>query len=145
VRVADAPASTDTPWSTFLAGQRLAKVFEAGFAPVSIVTSVASVRLWAYCETEFHMDGTGGMWTNTSGSSEIVQVVDAQTKVREIPLTRVRAALQGDALQGASLDVSVRELAKGDYELQSSLKGNRVRRVSDVGPLAVPRPTVRLS
>jgi hypothetical protein len=145
VKVIDMPAPTATPWSTFLAGQRLAKVFEAGYAPVSIVTSVASIRVWAYCMTEYLMDGTGGMWANAGGSAEITQVVDAQTTVRDLTRSRVRSSLHGDALHGAHLEVSMREFAKGDMELQSRLSGNRVRRFKDFDPLALPKPTVRLS
>jgi uncharacterized protein YbjQ (UPF0145 family) len=136
------PTSAATPWSTFLAGQRLAKVFESGYAPVSIVTAVASVRVWAYCITEYLMEGAGGMWSNASGAAEIVQ---AQNSVRDLVHARVRSALHGDALHGAHLEVSTREFSKGDLELQSRLTGNRVRRFKDFDPMAVPRPTVRLS
>lgn len=145
VKVLGAPAPTETPWSTFLAGQRLAKTFEAGYAPVSIVTAVASVRVWAYCMTEYLMDGTGGMWANAGSAGEIVQVVDAQSKVRDLARSRVRSALQGDPLHGAHLELSTREFSKGDLEVQSRLSGNRVRRFKDFDPLATPRPTVRLS
>ena len=145
VKVLDAPAPTESPWSTFLAGQRLAKVFEAGYAPVSIVTAVASVKMWAYCMTEFMMEGTGGVWANANGPAEIVQVVEAQNKVRELARARVRSSLHGDALHGAHLEVSVREFSKGDIEFQSRLSGNRVRRFKDFEPLPAPQPTVRLS
>ncbi|NNN09926.1 MAG: heavy metal-binding domain-containing protein [Acidimicrobiaceae bacterium] len=145
VRVIDGPPPGETPWSTFLAGQRLAKSFEAGYAPVSIVTSVASVRVWAYCQTEYLMEGTSGMWSNAVGAAEIMQVVDAQSKVRDLARARVRSSLHGDALHGAHLEVSTREFGKGDVEFQSRLSGNRVRRFKDFDPLALPRPTVRLS
>ena len=138
-------AAPSTPWSTFLAGQRLAKVFEAGYAPVTIVTSVASVRMWSYCITEFLLDGTNVAWANTTGSSEIHQVVDAQNQVRDLVRSRVRSSLHGDALLGAHLEVSAREVAKGDFEFQSRLSGNRVRRFKEFEPLGVPRATVRLS
>jgi uncharacterized protein YbjQ (UPF0145 family) len=145
VKLRDAPAPTQTPWSTFLAGQRLAKVFEAGYAPVSIVTSVASIRVWAYCVTEYLMEGTGGAWTGAVGTFEVDQIVNAQTKVRDLARSRVRATLHGDSLHGANLVVSQREHAKGDLELQSRLSGNRVRRFKDFDALRVAQPTVRLS
>jgi len=145
VTLRDLQAPSETPWSTFLAGQRLAKIFEAGYVPVSIVTSVASVRVWAYCVTEYLMEGTGGLFSNYGGAAEIVQVVDAQNTVRDLVRSRVRSSLHGDALHGAHLEVSVREFAKGDLELQSRLSGNRVRRFKDFDPLPVARPTVRLS
>ncbi|MDH2904628.1 MAG: hypothetical protein PXZ08_11880 [Actinomycetota bacterium] len=145
VRLVDASAPSESPWSTFLAGQRLAKVFEAGYAPVSIVTAVASVRVWAYCVTEYLMEGTGGVWSTSPAAAEIVQIVDAQSTVREAVRARVRSSLHGDSLHGAHLEVSTREFAKGDLELQSRLSGNRVRRFKDFDPVALPRATVRLS
>ncbi len=145
VKLLDAPSTAQTPWSTFLAGQRLAKVFEAGYAPVSIVTSVASIRVWAYCVTEYLMEGTGGAWAGAVGTFEVDQIVNAQTKVRDLARARVRATLHGDSLHGANMSVSQREYAKGDLELQSRLSGNRVRRFKDFDPLPVAQPTVRLS
>ena len=44
VRVVDgAPPADGRPWTTYLAGQRLAKLVEAGYAPVSVAATVASV------------------------------------------------------------------------------------------------------
>jgi hypothetical protein len=65
--------------------------------------------------------------------------------VRDLTRSRVRSSLHGDALHGAHLEVSMREFSKGDMELQSRLSGNRVRRFKDFDPLALPKPTVRLS
>src|SRR5580698_2948060 len=50
------PPAGGVPWSTYLAGQRLTKSIEAGFMPVAVVASLASVRVWAYCMTEYYMD-----------------------------------------------------------------------------------------
>ena len=47
-----------SPWTTYLAGQRLTKSIEAGFMPVEVVAALASVRVWAYCMTEYLMEGT---------------------------------------------------------------------------------------
>jgi hypothetical protein len=145
VKLSDASPPTQTPWSTFLAGQRLAKIIEAGYVPVSIVTAVASMRVWSYCVTEYLMSGNGGLWSNASGTAEISQIVDAQSTVRDLVRRRVRTVLHGDVLHGANLQMSVREFAAGDFEFQSRLSGNRVRRFKDFDPLPVPRPTVRLS
>ena len=51
------PPAGGTPWSTYLAGQRLTKSIEAGFMPVAVVAALASVRVWAYCMTEYQMEG----------------------------------------------------------------------------------------
>lgn len=145
VRALGAPLSPHAPWSTFLAGQRLAKVFEAGYAPVAIVATVASIRVWSYCVTEYLMHGTGGVWSNAPGAVEIEQIVSAHTAARDLARARVRAQLRGDTLHGASLRVVTREFAEGDLEIQSRLSGNRVRRFQEFEPLAIARPTVRLS
>ena len=149
VKVLDMSVPTSSPWNTFLAGQRLAKVFEAGYVPVSVVAAVSSVRVRAYCVTEYLMEGfAGSMWTTASNSSnavEIEQIVTAQTWSRQRVRASARAQLQGDALHGADLRLVEREFEKGDLEIQAVLRGNRIRRFKDFDPLPVPQPTVRLS
>lgn len=145
VKVADAPAPTRPPWSTYLAGQRLAKIFEAGYAPVAAVASISSVRVWASCVTEYLLEGTGNLWASSPTVTEVDQVVRAQSAARDIVRSQVRAQLHGDALHGANLYVVAREHARGDLEFQARLGGNRIRRVKEFAPLAVPRATVTLS
>ncbi len=145
VRVADVP-SAPSPWTTYLAGQRLVKLFESGFAPVSVVATVASVRVFAYCITEYLMGGGGvTIWSSPSSSMEINQIVRAQTLSRDIARANARAQLHGDDLHAARLDVVDREHERGDLEVLSTLRGNRVRRFRAFEPLATPQPTVRLS
>jgi uncharacterized protein YbjQ (UPF0145 family) len=146
VKVLDQPASVSKPWSTFLAGQRLAKVFEAGYVPVSIVASITSMRVWAYCMTEYLMEGMGtSLWANSTGPIEIEQIVTARSYARSLVRSSARAQLHGDALHGADLRLDEREHEKGDLEIQAVLHGNRIRRFKDFEPLPVPQPTVRLS
>jgi len=146
VRVVDGPPPAEgRPWTTYLAGQRLAKLVEAGYAPVSIAASVASVRVWAYCITEYLTEGTNTGWGNQVAGAEIEQVAKAQMAVRRLAREHVRAQLGGDSLHGASMVTSERELGQGDAELQCILRGNRVRRFKPFDPMPIPRPTVRLS
>jgi uncharacterized protein YbjQ (UPF0145 family) len=145
VKVLGAPAPTAPPWSTYLAGQLLSKVFEAGFVPISIVASIASIRVWAYCMTEYLMGGAGMMWANSSGPQEIDQVVTAKSQARFIARSDARAKLGSDSLRGAYMQLAEREYEKGDLEIQAVLRGNRVRRFKDFDPLPVPQATVRLS
>ncbi|MHB8379880.1 MAG: hypothetical protein ACYDB2_08185 [Acidimicrobiales bacterium] len=149
VKVLDMPSPTSSPWTTYLAGQRLAKVFEAGYVPVSIIAAVSSVRVWAYCVTEYLMEGfAGSMWTSATNSSspmEIEQIVTAQTWSRQKVRSLARSQLRGDALHGADVQLAQREFQKGDLELQALLRGNRIRRFKDFDPLPAPQPTVRLS
>jgi hypothetical protein len=145
VRVKDGPAPTGgRPWTTYLAGQRLAKSIEAGFAPVSIAATVASVRIWAYCITEYLTEGSNASWGYRVGAAEIEQTAHAHMAVRRIARDQVRAQLGGDSLHGASMTTTERELGQGDAELQCILRGNRVRRFKKFDPLSPPQPTVRL-
>jgi hypothetical protein len=145
VRVIDGPPPIgDRPWTTYLAGQRLGKLIEAGYAPVSVAAAISSVRVWANCITEYLTEGSTTNWGQVAGA-EIEQTAKAHMAVRRIARERVRAALGGDSLHGASLATTERELGQGDAELQCILRGNQVRRFKDFDPLAAPRPTVRLS
>jgi hypothetical protein len=145
VKVKDgAPPAGGRPWSTYLAGQRLAKSVQAGFAPVSIAATVASVRVWAYCVTEYLTEGASGSWGYQTAAAEIEQTSKAHMAVRRIAREQVRAQLGSDSLHSASLVTSERELGQGDAELQCILRGNRVRRFKAFDPLPAPRPTVRL-
>ena len=132
------------PWTTYLAGQRLAKLIEAGYAPVSIAASVASVRVWANCITSYLTDGTSPVWAGQGAGIEIEQTAKAGMAVRRIARENVRSQLGGDSLHGASMSTSERELGEGDAELQCILRGNRVRRFKTFDPIPAPRPTVRL-
>lgn len=146
VTLKGAPVPTSAPWTTYLAGQRLAKLFEAGFAPVSVIATVSSVRVWAYCMTEFLMGGVGGFVMNQNfAPQEVEQIVRAQSAARSIARKSVRDQLHGDSLHGANLSVMEREFEKGDLEVQTLLRGNRVRRFKAFEALPVPQPTVRLS
>jgi len=137
------------PFSTYLAGQRLAKLIEAGYMPVSIAATLASVRIWASCVTGYLMEGTGmGLGMGMSGGGrprEVEQVAEAHTAVRRIARERVRHQVGGDSLHGATLDVSERAFSEGDELVEAVLRGTRVRRFRDFAALAPPRPTVRLS
>lgn len=146
VRIQGAPAASSAPWTTYLAGARLAKLFEAGFAPVSIIASVTSIRVWAYCMTEYLMGGGGAFAMNQNfAPQEVEQIVRAQIAARTLARKNVHEQLHGDSLHGADLSVMEREFEGGDLEVQTLLRGNRVRRFKAFEALPVPQPTVRLS
>ncbi len=138
------PPADGRPWTTYLAGQRLAKSVEAGYAPVSIAATVASVRVWAYCLTEYLTEGSGSSWGFQSATGEIEQTSKAHMAVRRIARQQLRSQLGTDSLHGASMVTTERELGQGDAELQCILRGNRVRRFKKFDPMPTPRPTVRM-
>ncbi len=132
------------PWTTYLAGQRLAKLIEAGYAPVSVVAAVAAVRVWASCITQYLAGGSTAMWGGQTNGSEITQVAEAQMAVRQLARERVRGLLDSDSLHGADMVTTAREIGEGDADLECILRGNRVRRFKEFEALPPPRPTVRL-
>ena len=138
------PPADGRPWTTYLAGQRLAKLFEAGYVPVAVAASAASVRVFANCITQYLTEGTNVLWGTQMAGVEIEQLADAHTAVRRLARERVRSQLGGDSLHGASMQTTARDLGEGDAELTCVLRGNRVRRVKAFTPLPSPRPTVRL-
>ena len=141
-----APPPTGAPWTTYLAGQRLAKLVEAGYMPVSVVAALASVRVWAYCVTELLMEGTFSTWqTGTSPVSEVEQLSRAHIAARSLAREHVRSRLGADTLQGAQIVVNTQSLSQGDEVIECALRGTRVRRFKDFDPMPAPRPTVRLS
>lgn len=131
----------DTPFTTFLAGQKLSKLVEAGFAPVSIVLSFVAVGVYASCITESQLSGAGGMMWTPSG--EIEQVTRAEESARRFVRERVRDQLGGDTLHGARLVAHQYETAEGP-QIDVTMWGNRVRRFRDFEALPPPRPVVRL-
>ncbi|HWF15763.1 MAG TPA: hypothetical protein VG244_06240 [Acidimicrobiales bacterium] len=139
------PPAGGVPWSTYLAGQRLTKSIEAGFMPVAVVAALASVRVWAYCMTEYLMEGQMGWggYANT-GPQLVEQVSKAHMAARQLARKHVRQQLAGDQLHGAKIDVVTRELSAGDEVIDCTLRGNRMRRFKDFDPVPAPRPTVRL-
>jgi hypothetical protein len=138
------PPAQGVPWTTYLAGQRLTKSIEAGYMPVAVVASMASVRVWASCITGYQMEGGRG-WGSSSQASEVTQVTKAHMAVRQLARKHVRAKLAGDALHGVAIDVVKREFSEGDEVIDCTIRGNRVRRFKDFDDVPTPRPTVRLA
>ncbi len=136
------PPASGVPWSTFLAGQRLIKSIEAGFMPVAVVAALASVRVWAYCMTEYLMEGSTS-W-GSSRPQLVEQVSRAHMAVRQLARKHVRQQLSGDQLHGARIEVVNRELSQGDEVIDCTLRGNRVRRFKEFDEIPLPTPTVRL-
>ena len=139
------PPAGGVPWSTYLAGQRLTKSIEAGYMPVAVVASLASVRVWAYCMTEYFMEGSMSTWNTAVGPRLVEQVSRAHMASRQLARKHVRQQLAGDELHGASIEIAVREFSPGDEVIDCTLRGNRVRRFKEFDPVVLPRPTVRLS
>jgi uncharacterized protein YbjQ (UPF0145 family) len=138
------------PFTTFLSGQKLVKLIEAGFMPVSVAAALSSVQMIGYCITHYQMAGTtagnwsGGMSGGIGGVHSIVQVGKAQRAARHLAREHIRQQLGGDTLHGASLEQFDHEVGEGDLAIQCLIKGTRVRRFKDFDPLPDPEAVVRL-
>ena len=141
--VVDGSPPPERIWTSYLAGQRLAKLVEAGFMPTSIVASMASVRMWAVCVTESLMRGGSMINAPVQPGGEIVQLSDAQMQARQLVRDQVKSALGQDSLHGADMQASVREVGEGDVEVDCILRGTRVHRFRPAEPLPPPQLTVR--
>ncbi|MGH9082632.1 MAG: heavy metal-binding domain-containing protein [Acidimicrobiales bacterium] len=139
------------PFTTYLAGQRLAKLLEAGYVPVSVVATLSSVSMIGYCITHYQMAGTtagnwyGAMSGGPAGVGPINQVDRAQLAARHLAREHIRRQLDGDLLHGVTLQQSEREVGEGDLSVECMLRGTRVRRYKEFDPLPEPEPVVRLS
>lgn len=128
-------------WSTYLAGQRLAKLFEAGLLPVTVIASIAAVCVYPVCVTEILERGSWDNWVNPG--SEIEQLSDAYTSARQMARDNLKSRLGVDELHGAEL--AVNEIHHwGNEVVTAELRGTRVQRFRDMEPIPAPVPTVRL-
>ncbi len=140
VRIAGAQAPA-TPFSTYLSGQRLVKLFEAGFMPVSVVSTLVAVGVYASCVTVWASEGQGYSYQ----PGEITQVSAAVQSAVDLANARIAASLEGDILHGASMECTTREGGQGDRVIECTLHGSRVRRFRPFDPMDRPRPTVSLA
>jgi Putative heavy-metal-binding len=135
----------DPPFTTYLSGQRLAKLLEAGFAPVAVTAALSSVQMIGYCITNYQLAGSStGAWSGVAGVNSIAQVGKAQRAARHLAREHIRAQLGSDVLHGASLEQFEKEVGEGDMNIQCIIRGTRVRRFKDFDPLPEPQPVVRL-
>jgi hypothetical protein len=84
-------------------------------------------------------------WGGPTNSQEVTQVSNAHMASRQLARKHIRSQLGGDALHGARIHVDKRNLAQGDEVIDTTIRGNRVRRFKDFDPVPLPRPTVRLT
>ena len=96
------PPAGGVPWSTYLAGQRLTKSIEAGFMPVAVVAALASVRVWAYCMTEYYMEGSMGAGAHDGPAAGRAGEQGAHGRRASWPASTCAQQLAGDELHGAT-------------------------------------------
>lgn len=145
---AERPAA---PFTTYLAGQRLGKLLEAGFVPVSVVATMSVVQMLGYCVTNYQLAGTSpGSWYGpaaggVTGVGPVDQVNHAQAAARRLARERIRSHLGSDILHGATMEESEREIGESDLTIHCRLKGTRARPFKASDPIPDPSPVVRLT
>jgi uncharacterized protein YbjQ (UPF0145 family) len=134
-------------FSTYLSGQRLAKLIEAGFMPISLVATLSSVQMFPYCITHYQLAGTAGVgWVGGGGGvHDIVQVSAAQESARTLARERARHQLGGDVLHGVTVEQFEYEVGEGGLAIQCIVKGTRVRPFKTDASVPRPLPVVHLS
>jgi hypothetical protein len=138
-------ARPSTPFTTYLAGQRLAKLIEAGYLPVAIVGALSSIQMYGSCITHYQLEGSTGMTWGVSGVGSIDQVGAAQQAARHLAREHIRSQLAGDMLHGATFEQTDNEIGESSFAIQCLIKGTRVHRFDDVGAFEPPEPVVRLT
>ncbi len=147
--------SQGPPFSTFLSGQRLVKLIQAGFMPVQVLSTISMVAIYASCITEGMETGWGGaarmglggysqygQGTGTMG--EVVQVVDAHELAYRSANSDIQGGLAGDVLHGASVKIWDNHMSECDRVVYCSVQGTRVRRFKESGEIETPRVIVSL-
>jgi hypothetical protein len=134
VRVSGAEASTASPWTTHLAGQRLVNAIEGGFMPLSAIVQRCWLAVWPYCLTEFFLVGKLSK-RDLMGEpvQEVVQVSDAKMKLVEIAMGHVRNEAKSDSVLGLDVEWGDAHLGFGAWVMNVTFRGTRVRRF-DPGP-----------
>lgn len=157
VRVPGVPVPP-VPFITTLSGQRLAKLLESGFVPVTVVGATAAVLMYGYCVTAAQLTGNSGMGGGLGlglgmGASygypgpavgAIDQVVRAQGMVRDMVRQAIAAQIETDDLHGATFTSSEREAGEATILFECTMKGNRIRRFAPFEALQPPEPVLVL-
>jgi uncharacterized protein YbjQ (UPF0145 family) len=139
---ADGPDRPGHVFSTYLAGQKLTKLFEAGLVPVSIAAVLISIGVYESCVTELQLRGGSYTW-GMAPVGEIEQLSRAERTARSLARSRLREGLGSDSLFGATLQTGEYESAQGP-QIEVTLRGTRVRRFRPFAELPPPVPVVNL-
>jgi hypothetical protein len=136
VVVAGATAPSQ-PWSTQLAGHKLAKLIEIGFVPSSVAFSRCTAVMAEGCNMEYYGSGRCGT------GYVITPLEDAHELARSGAINEAREALANSSLYDVRMDVDESERYRNTY-ITCSLLGSLVRRARSASPVGRPVPTVSL-
>ncbi len=127
-------AVLDTPFTSHLSGQGLAKLMSTGVVPAALVLAAGVVQVMPGCEAN---------WSKTSLSNvELRQYSEALEQCRAIGVKRLDALSNdfGDGVIGVDTELALRDSSVAEM----MLIGTAVRRFSDVPLPAAPMAVMKL-
>lgn len=127
------------PWSTQLAGHKLAKLVEIGFVPHSVAYARYTAVLSEGCIMEYY-DSQFQSWSGET----VVPVRDLHDAARSGAIKAAQGLAQHACMYDVRMQVHEAEHMKSSF-VTCTLMGSLVRRVRATLPIARPLPTVRLS
>jgi hypothetical protein len=134
--VVDGAAAPQQPWTTQLAGHKLAKLIEIGFVPSAVAYTRCTAVLVEGCNMEFYgRCGTGYV---------IIPLKEAHELARSGAIDSVKRTSGEASLYDVRLQVHESE-GRGSTYITCSLLGSLVRRVRGTLPIATPISTVSLA
>jgi hypothetical protein len=139
VRRVEGAASSTQPWTTYLVGQSLVKLLEAGLMPMEIRSSY--VNLVAVHTPITRWLGRG----QSVASSEITEYQRFRELGYELVRERIKDSVGGDELHGVSLEQSYRGAGAPVASSETWIRGTVVRRFSAGSEVIAPRLTLDLA
>jgi Putative heavy-metal-binding len=128
-------AAPQQPWSTQLAGHKLAKLIEIGFVPGSVAYSRCTAMMAEGCYMEYYGSGRCGT------GYVINPLQDAHELARKGAIAQAKQILPDASLYDVRMEVQESERYHSTY-ITCSLLGSLVRRARSTSPVARPVPTV---
>jgi hypothetical protein len=134
--VVEGSAAPKQPWTTQLAGHKLAKLIEAGFVPSSVIYARCTTVMVEGCNMEYYGSGRCGT------GYVLTPIKDAHEMARSGAMNAVKKVAGRSSLYDVKLHVD--EAERRSTYITCSLLGSLVRRVRASLPLASPVSTVNL-
>lgn len=136
--IVEGASAPEKPWSTQLAGHKLAKLIEIGFVPSSVAYARSTAVLVEGCNLEYYGSGR-------YGTGHVVHPLeDAHKLARSGALSRVGQLGTHASLYDVQMQVQEAEGMQTSY-ITCTILGSFVRRVRAAMPTASPIPTVNLA
>jgi len=135
--VVEGAAPPEEPWTTQVAGHKLAKLVEMGFVPSSVTYARCTAVMSEGCFMEYYGSGRAGT------GYTVTPLQDAHELARTGAVDAALRRAQGASLYGVHMEVHEAE-GQGAVYLTGALLGSLVRKVRPTAPMAAPVATMNL-